>query len=390
MKFLNTSEEIETEIRRQINKCKQLRWAVAWATVDCPLFKLLKQKERKIHRLIVGTTSNLTDPGFIEAFLHNDNFVVMEKPEVLFHPKLYFFEHPYGSWDCIIGSPNFTHAAFSSNIEVAVHFSHCDGNVAGVRDQITSSLEGFFRNGVHFDEAKLSEYRIKCEQSPPIIKQVSSPLPRLLNMYWPEYFALIQKKDQSEIDERLAVLEKARELFETEIPFCQWDPEDRKGIAGWGGDKSFRWEWFGGKMQRVQQFNDAISKNNKDGKAISNSLNKIGSTGEITYDQFRKYLDIMRKSFSKDSVATVTRLLAMKRPDYFICISGANRDRLCHDLGLDKPNSLSLDDYWEKIVRPIITESNWWKEKPKLTNRLERRIWECRVAFLDVLCYQPD
>lgn len=388
MKFLSTPGDTETAIKQLINKCQRLRWAVAWATVKCPLFKVLKQNKRKIHQLTVGTNFDQTDPEFIEEFLDNENFRVMRDSEGLFHPKLYFFEHHHGRWDCIIGSPNFTNAAFSDNIEVAVQFSDCDGNLASVRDQIKYSLDDFFNKAERFDQSKLSKYRNKFTQRSPGLKQLSSPLPRLLAMHWNEYFALLRKNPMASIKERLAVLEKARELFGTEIPFCQWDPEDRKGIAGCGGDKSFKWEWFGGKMQRVQRFNDAISKNNKDSKVISNALDKIGHTGQITQDQFRKYLDTMAKSFSRDSVATATRLLTMKRPDYFICLSSRNREKLCRDL--DIPNTLSLDDYWDKVIRRIIMDSAWWNEKPETNNRLEKRIWECRVAFLDLLYYQSD
>ena len=62
-----------------------------------------------------------------------------------------------------------------------------------------------------------------------------------------------------------------------------------------------------------------------------------------------------------------------------------NRRKLCEEFEI--PKSVKLDDYWEKVVQRIIN-SNWWNS-PEPKDELERRIWRCRAAFLDVKFYEP-
>ena len=49
---------------------------------------------------------------------------------------------------------------------------------------------------------------------------------------------------------------------------------------------------------------------------------------------------------------------------------------------------IALDGYWAKVVERF-TDSNWWNS-PEPQEALEKQIWKCRAAFLDVRFYQPD
>ena len=107
--------------------------------------------------------------------------------------------------------------------------------------------------------------------------------------------------------------------------------------------------------------------------------------GEVTEEHFDRFRALFRDAFQGSDLATATRLLAMKRPDYFVCLDSKNRDGLCKAFGISK--NVSLDNYWPKIVARII-DSAWWNA-PEPPEGLERRIWRCRAAFLDVRFYEP-
>jgi hypothetical protein len=122
---------------------------------------------------------------------------------------------------------------------------------------------------------------------------------------------------------------------------------------------------------------------------ISNALDCIPLNGEVSYQNYKDYIDNFRKAFDGDCekcIGTATRLLAMKRPDVFICLDSKNQKDLCEDFGINKLKS--YEEYWNEIIVRI-QYSDWWKsEKPK--NKTGLKAWNGRVAMLDVICYEPD
>ena len=101
-----------------------------------------------------------------------------------------------------------------------------------------------------------------------------------------------------------------------------------------------------------------------------------------------RYASNRRLALTRPSgaLATATRLLAMKRPDYFVCVDSKNRKGLCHAFLV--PTSVTLDDYWESFCMRIQQAAWWLVPEPKGT--LERSVWRGRAAFLDALFYEPE
>lgn len=158
------------------------------------------------------------------------------------------------------------------------------------------------------------------------------------------------------------------------------DDDDRRGIAGLAETEELPWRWFGS-MSGHFYFPGAINNN----QLISDALDETPLVGGVTQDHFERYVAILRTAFEKAGRGTATRLLAFKRPDYFVCLDEMNRRKLCEEFEI--PKSVMLDDYWEKVVQRIL-DSNWWNS-PEPKNELERHIWRCRAAFLDVKFYEP-
>lgn len=397
MKFLATPNDTEQVIKRLISKCERLRWAVAWASRDFPLCNLIKDNQQKIQQLVVGIHFYQTHPDFIATFQQHESVRFVLNPDGVFHPKLYLFEMGSGKWQCITGSPNFTHAAFSGNVEAAVQFSDEDFGAEQAYDGIASTLDGYFAQGKSIDDKELAAYRSiwkrqqrrlsslsgRYEPPPKKTKPRRSPLHvPLFVAEWPEYFDYVKDDRQHTTEGRLAVLEEARQLFGRHRHFYQMDDDARRGIAGIADTDELQWTWFGS-MKGHFYFPNAVTNNNR---AISDALDEIPITGGVTQDHFERYVAIIRTAFEKAGTGTATRLLAFKRPDYFVCLDQMNRKKLCDDFKII-PKSVTLDDYWEKIVQRVI-DSNWWNS-PEPEDELERRIWRCRAAFLDVKFYEP-
>jgi hypothetical protein len=120
---------------------------------------------------------------------------------------------------------------------------------------------------------------------------------------------------------------------------------------------------------------------------LSAALDCIPATGEVEAADYRAFVTEFRRAFrgGRSGIATGTRLLAMKRPDTFVCVNARNREGLCNDLGV-APTTLGLDGYWDSIIAPI-QDADWWNQ-PRPSSAVERRIWEGRAALLDALYYE--
>jgi len=399
MRFLADPHEIETAVSELLDKCKSLRWAVAWASHNLPLFDKLKTHQGKIEQLSVGIHFYQTHPDFIGTFIDNPCVQFVMNPDGVFHPKLYLFEHKDGSWDCITGSPNFTHGGFSSNSEVAVCFDSNDVDAADAYAKIDSSLNEFFAKGKSLSPKDLSAYRqiwkrqqrrlasLSGTYSPPTkkTKPKKSPLDvPLFIMEWSEYYESVKEDTEHTTEGRLAVLEEALRLFSAHQHFHEMDDKHRNSIAGFRRSQEIDWLWFGS-MKGAFAFKKLVNQNDHQ---VSAALDEIPLTGEVTHSHFDRYVSVLRHAFSDGGLATATasRLLAMKRPDYFVCLDSKNQNKLCEAFQI--PKSVDLDDYWEKVVERLI-DSNWWNaDQPQ--DPQQKRIWLGRAAFLDVLFYEPD
>src|SRR3546814_4861364 len=84
-------------------------------------------------------------------------------------------------------------------------------------------------------------------------------------------------------------------------------------------------------------------------------------------------------------LAPATRLLAMKRPDVFVCVNGGNTKGLAVALTF-APTTIDLKNYWERVIEPI--QQAPWYNASRPTGR-DMELWDARVAMLDAIYYRP-
>lgn len=179
----------------------------------------------------------------------------------------------------------------------------------------------------------------------------------------------------------MALLEEANGLFRDYEHFSDMPDSDRKKIAGYFGTKPIDWGYFGG-MRGHGYFKEAIGKSSP---IISSALDEIPLEGAVTKRDFDRYCSHFTRAFKNVGTATATRLLAMKRPDFFVCVAQKNEKKLCAAFGIAQ--KVPLSEYWDRVVARI-TDSNWW-DSDKPTDPKERSVWHGRAAFLDVVFYEP-
>jgi hypothetical protein len=215
--------------------------------------------------------------------------------------------------------------------------------------------------------------------------------PWILDLTWEDFCEKVQNDEWESFEPRLELLSGIRDLFKAKRSLVQMDKLERKAVAGTyrPNEKALHdvndWGWFGS-MRGSGRFMALVNEPSAD---LSRALDHIPHAGDVTESQFVAFAKAFRGAFKgegrKGALATGTRLLAMKRPDQFVPVNSANRRKLSKAFGLPF-STLTLDNYWQRIVVPLRLCSFWQHRRPASGD--QAAIWDGRAAFLDSLCYE--
>lgn len=396
MRLLTTSAALGKAFEQLLARHKKLSFAVAWASHNFPGYEELLKHERKIQQGIVGIHFYQTHPSFIEHFLNDERVKFMKDSSELFHPKFYLFETSADDWSCMIGSANFTAAAFTTNTEACLLFDASDDPSRTTKRSLDKTLTRYWESADHFEPDELDQYRTLWKLFRQRRKGMAgdfndksggkSPLlTPLLKMSWNNYYQHVLADRQHGIDKRIAVLEEAHRLFETKGSLSQMSKPERQGVGGFAPDGDVPWGWFGS-MFGAGVFKKLVNANSP---GLSHALDAIPMRGEVRRDEYLRFIDAYEGAYpgrQRHGLATATRLLAMKRPDYFVCFDSENRDGLCKAFGI-KLGHHDYERYWDSVIERILI-SEWWMS-PRPAGAQASAIWDGRAAFLDSLYYKP-
>lgn len=394
-------KDLELTVRNLITKHDELHWAVAWGSMS-PLATHLLKFSWKIRHFAVGTHFHQTDPDFLEALKEVPGVrVVSNSSAGTFHPKIYLFK-TRERFSLVIGSPNFTRSAFSRNQEAALFI---EGDTSEqLYEDVHDSIENVWKSSNPISEAFLRAYRLKHNATRlaridlETDLHINLPAPNsdyrnLLEDDWTTFVDRVKSDPVHNIEGRLAIMDQARIWFSQVPHFSDMPESQRKAIAGTYARNEAKatdipdleWAWFGS-MVGAGVFKGLVKSSPK---GLSAALDVIPRTGIITeaeYEGFKqKFIESFGNSERGGGVATASRLLALKRPDYFACVDSPNKKKLSEAIGI-KMNHITLDSYWSHIVRPLLCSSWWNSTRP--TDDLEGRIWDSRMACIDAFCYE--
>ena len=397
MEYLSSSEEIKEKLIFLIQECTSMQIATAWGTTNNKVFNELSKNSSKIQKLIVGTHFYQTDPKFLEYFINEENVKVVKQTSGVFHPKIYFFLLSDG-WECVIGSANFTNAAFTINDEIAVSISDYDRNSDKTKNEIMMSFAKWNKLSEIIDEDFLEKYKLHYEAKKHNIEQLSNKSDKsdgnsfkshIFSLTWDDYITNIKLLDfngEEGIIQRIKILEESEKMFDSKESFNDLDNISQKKISGFyeKQNESIDWLLFGS-MKGSGEFKKVINSNSK---LIGKAIDSIPLKGIVNKLDYKKFVEKFNETFddNKNRLATSTRLLAIKRPDYFICLDSANKKSFCKDFGIE--NEINLNNYWEEVVDRIKNCLWWNKEEAELSDGIEKSIWKGRTAFLDSLYYK--
>jgi hypothetical protein len=404
MQIIYEAKEAGKVLSELIFKYKNYYILTAWASGEHTTFNNLIKNKNNIQKMVVGTQFYQTNPNFIKEFIGSTSVkFIIEPKKGIFHPKIYLFENNENDWQCLIGSANFTKSAFSINDEILIQINQEDKNAKEIYFQLKEQIDKYWNNAKAIDDIYFKRYKVLFKKSISILDKLENKFTqnkskksilqsKVLTMDWDEYYKNIKNDKFHSFEKRLALLETAKQYFKQYDSFQCMPDEIRKQIAGikkYDPNKSkekFDWAWFGS-MAGAGYFKQKIKEKNIN---ISNALDSIPLDGAVSYKDYQNFIYNFKKAFiptGGDGLATATRLLTIKRPDYFLCLDSQNKEKLCNDFGIKK--SLNYEEYWTEIIQRI-QDSLWW-ENEKPTNKddaNELKSWNGRVAMLDVVFYK--
>ena len=342
---------------------------------------------------MIGTSFDHTHPDFIKEFMKDENVRFFRQDSGTFHPKFYLFQNNKSKWEILVGSMNFTKGGFSENSEVLALITQDDDDTNEIYNNARRLIDDSWGKAKYFSEQELDDYEIAWKnqqrRSGKYGKGKSGkPIHRveIMNLSWQKFVERVKTEDKyHSLDNRLDLLDSVNELFRKYPHFSSMNENERKGIAGFLEEQKerFDWRWFG--SMSWGKFQNKINNNNEN---ISLALDKIPIKGKITTEHYESFLNEYKKATPEaknDWIGTTSRLLAMKRPDVFVCFNSKNRKKLCTDFGI-KPSDMTYERYWDEIIERI-QDSDWWNS-PKPEDKIEIKIWNGRSAFLDAIYYE--
>jgi hypothetical protein len=315
---------------------------------------------------------------------------------------LYYFEFD-DKWKAVIGSTNMTRSAFQNNIELTCSIGGEEGSDS--YRKIKSFIGREYKRGIDLTKEFIDDYQYKYHRFKRLTRAAQQPEPdrirvpainlkKIMTVDFRTYFEMVSNDSFNSLQMRLNLLSKASQLMQE--GFGNLDEIKRKCIAGTVTINQLReyndeelseigWGYFGN-VTAAGYFTRAVIHNYE---AIGEALEYIPNEGiivERNYNEFSEsFIGIFNGTGRPNQFAGATRLLSMKRPDYFLSLNNANTRKLREHLGIV---GITFQSYWDKFVVPIM-QAPWWKDtNGQLTDENMLSCYNGRVAMLDAILYE--
>jgi hypothetical protein len=393
VELITKGTAFKTHLTRLFATYPHVSLSVAWASANTEVFNSLVAHAAKVTHAVIGTHFYQTHPDVLDCFVDSATTKFMLQPTGIFHPKVYcFHDGSNREFEIVIGSANFTHGAMTVNTELSTLITHKDGQPE-LLDQTLAFIEAQFKEARTVSQERADNYRKLWKLRQPELKKLegqygetksgTAPVDMpLMTMDWDQYLTKVKADRIHNFQDRLELLLIVRKLFSRTPRFADMNLEERKAVAGMDSKIAKDAKWFGS-MKGVGYFKQAINNNNVH---LSNALDKIPLTGEVNKAQYDAFIEEYLKAFpnGRAGIGTSSRLLALKRPDYFICVDSKNRDKLTEEFDIRK-SGIDYDRYWFEIVGRLI-DTPWWRSL-RPSDPVELEAWLGRAAMLDALFY---
>lgn len=195
-------------------------------------------------------------------------------------------------------------------------------------------------------------------------------LPAQLNRTWPEFLQLILATSRKEqvVREKaddpgyLQTAERCQMLFAKYGRLAKMPVVDRQFIGGTtkvGG--SF------GSIKGAGYFKERLNTVAASFDAALDHIPHAGAVSKRAFDDFEA-----NDQWKRSGVGTASRLMAMKRPDLFLCVDAKNRTGIARAFGVSASSLQTFEGYWDVMQRIWRCPRNRTARPPGVAQNAER------------------
>ena len=339
MKLITTNSDLRINLSRLIEDYQNISFAVAWASAGTEIFGELRTNQNRIQKAVIGTHFYQTHPDVLDAFAESKKVRFIIQPRGVFHPKVYIFWNKK-NWELLMGSANLTNGALTNNAEAMVLISDSDQAASSLKEDVVKLINSYWNEACSVSTATALSYRALWEKQQPALRRLSgqygqtskSKAPAdssVMAMSWTQFLAYVQNDEHHGFRERYELLNLVHNAFQITPHFQEMEIGLRKTIAGLPNNFNEHWGWFGS-MMGAGYYHQAVNINNAH---ISMALDQIPLNGPVCREHYKAYLAEFIQAFpnGRHGIGIASRLLALKRPDYFVCFDSKNKKELCQD-----------------------------------------------------------
>jgi hypothetical protein len=390
----------QLELNSAFKKCctpeTKLYSLVAWIgnpNLGTPFQYLESLKECNI---IFGVSFNQTHPDGVKYLDSINSKLRVVESNVTFHHKVYLFKHKVG-YSLILGSSNFTYSGFNVNYEsnVLIESIELIPVFKGILELYNSFLTPELSKAVNSKWIKNYE-KLFIENSR-IVKgnNVNHPIQEdiinienlgwLANANWDTYLSLLKKGiskhkkySKQSFQDLIDVLSKYKSSLNYPVSYdFLEDIDNRRKLSGTG-----EYSWLGHVGASGAYLKLLANGKKSEKKLIIDVINRILQyPDKINFDSVKLDLTILQKL--GPSMKVWGRLLAITRPELFCTISNKSVQTSIRNT-LNLPTSTLITPLgYLKLLR-VINQSPWYNS-PKPSDDFEKKVWENRVALLDLI-----
>lgn len=407
--LLLSPSDISKAVRQHAASAQAILIMSAWAT-DGESLDALRNTSAATRKCLIGTQLCGTSPDALTRLLRlGFDLKIIERTSTsgIFHPKCYLFRHG-STWSAVIGNANLTHAAFTSNSEVAVlarlSRSQADAfhmlfdtmwNSDGAIDLSDRWLRRYTTQWLKMHHSRFGHH---LDREGPQQRQAARrvrgarvrELAALTKADWRRYLAELHKMDSGrgtiddEHDSYLATLRLTRPIL-CHQGLASATKEQIGRVIG----KRDPCGWFGrislirGEMANF--YSDSALRARVD--RLLQPLRAPDLSESQAIERAKDVYVALRKIDGMGS-GIITRLFTLLRPDRFFSVNARSVNGLSTLFALPKSRLQHDPDAYAESLHTIYRCP--WYRSPCPARESERAIWRARVALLDRYVYSGD